>query len=44
MGSTNVATILVRGGLVEIEDDTGDVDLRNAQAIAKSRKLGIWDR
>jgi endonuclease YncB( thermonuclease family) len=44
MESTNVGSILGRGGLAEIEDDTADVDLRNAQAFAKSRKLGIWDR
>lgn len=44
MGSTNVASILVRAGLADLEDDTGDVELRNAQAFAKSRKLGIWDR
>ena len=44
MGSINVASILVRGGLAELDDNTGDADLIKDQAFAKSRKLGIWDR
>jgi endonuclease YncB( thermonuclease family) len=44
IGTTDVALTLVRDGLVELEDNIGDAELVKAQAFAKSRKLGIWDR
>jgi endonuclease YncB( thermonuclease family) len=44
IGATNVALVLVRDGLVELDDNADDADLANAQAFAKNRKLGIWDR
>jgi endonuclease YncB( thermonuclease family) len=43
-GKIDVALILVRDGLVEIEDNVDDAEMVKAQAFAKSRKLGIWDR
>jgi endonuclease YncB( thermonuclease family) len=42
MGSTDVASILVRDGLAELDGTVDDADLVNAQAFAKSHKLGIW--
>jgi endonuclease YncB( thermonuclease family) len=44
MGPTNVATILLREGLAEVESGINDQELADAQAFAKVRKLGIWDR
>jgi endonuclease YncB( thermonuclease family) len=44
MGPINIATILLRDGLAEVESDIKDVELADAQAYAKVRKLGIWDR
>jgi hypothetical protein len=44
MGPTNIATILLRDGLAEVDSGVGDVELLDAQAFAKVRKLGIWDR
>jgi endonuclease YncB( thermonuclease family) len=44
LGTTDVALTLVRDGLVEIDDKVGDAELVKAQAFAKSKKLGIWDR
>jgi endonuclease YncB( thermonuclease family) len=44
MGPTSVATILLRDGLAEVESGINDQELADAQAFAKARKLGIWDR
>ena len=44
IGTTDIALTLVRDGLVELDDNVDDAELVNAQAFAKSRKLGIWDR
>jgi endonuclease YncB( thermonuclease family) len=44
IGKTNIALALVRDGLVELDDNVEDAEMLNAQAFAKSRKLGIWDR
>lgn len=44
MGRDNIALALVREGLVELDDTRDDNDLLFAQAYAKSRRLGIWDR
>jgi endonuclease YncB( thermonuclease family) len=44
IGATDIAATLVRNGLVEIEGDIANTDLMKAQALAKSQKLGIWDR
>jgi endonuclease YncB( thermonuclease family) len=44
MGKIDIALALVRDGLVELDDNVDDVALVNAQAFAKGRKLGIWDR
>jgi hypothetical protein len=43
-GPTNIATILLRDGLAELENGVSDVGLIDAQAFAKVRKLGVWDR
>ena len=44
MGATDIALMLVGDGLVELDGNVDDVELVKAQASAKSRKLGIWDR
>jgi len=44
IGTADIAATLVRNGLVELEGNIGDTELMNAQAFAKSQKLGIWDR
>lgn len=44
IGKTDIALALVRDGLVELDDNIDDVAMVNAQAFAKGRKLGIWDR
>jgi endonuclease YncB( thermonuclease family) len=44
IGTTDIALALVRDGLLELDDTAGDADLANAQASARSAKLGIWDR
>lgn len=44
MGPTDIAIILLRDGLAEVENNFNDQELADAQAFAKVRKLGIWDR
>ena len=44
VGSTDIALMLVRNGLAELDNNIDDADLVNAQASAKSQRLGIWDR
>jgi len=44
LGTTNVALMLVRDGLVQVDENVGDAEMIQAQAFAKSKKLGIWDR
>jgi endonuclease YncB( thermonuclease family) len=44
VGTTNVALALLRNGLVELEENTEDTEMARAQALAKSGRLGIWDR
>jgi endonuclease YncB( thermonuclease family) len=44
MGPIDIAALLTREGLTELDGDADDSELVNAQAAAKSRKLGIWDR
>ena len=43
MGAVDIALMLVQEGLVEA-DDTSDPVLAKAQAFAKLKKIGIWDR
>jgi endonuclease YncB( thermonuclease family) len=43
-GPINIALALVRDGLVEIDENADDAGLVGAQAFAKSKNLGIWDR
>ena len=43
LAASDVALILLRDGLVELDDNIEDAELVNAQAFAKSWKLGIWD-
>ncbi len=43
IGTTDVALTLVRDGLAELDENIKDTEMVNAQAFAKSRKLGIWD-
>jgi endonuclease YncB( thermonuclease family) len=43
MGTTDVALILIRDGLAELDDNIEDDEMVKAQAFAKSQKLGIWD-
>jgi endonuclease YncB( thermonuclease family) len=33
----------IRDGLAELDGNNVDAEVVNAQAFAKSRKLGIWD-
>lgn len=44
MSGTNIAMILVRDGLVELDNNVGDADLVNAEKFAQSQKIGIWNR
>ena len=44
IGAADIATTLVRNGLVEVESNIRDPELSDAQAFAKSKKMGIWDR
>lgn len=44
VGTINLAEMLVREGLVQLDDNVDDADLVKAQASARSRKIGIWDR
>jgi endonuclease YncB( thermonuclease family) len=44
LGTTDIALALVRDGLVEIDDNVDNAEMAKAQAFAKSKKLGIWDR
>ena len=44
LGKIDIALAMVRDGLVELDDNIDDVAMVNAQAFAKGRKLGIWDR
>jgi endonuclease YncB( thermonuclease family) len=43
-GPINIALSLVRDGLVEVDENADDAGLVRAQAFAKSKNLGIWDR
>jgi endonuclease YncB( thermonuclease family) len=43
LGTTDVALTLIRDGLAELDENIEDTEMVNAQAFAKSRKLGIWD-
>lgn len=43
IGTTDVALVLILDGLAELDENIKDTEMVNAQAIAKSRKLGIWD-
>ncbi len=44
IGATDIALALIRDGLVEVDDKSELAELATAQADAKRRKLGIWDR
>ena len=45
IGTTDVAALLARKGLVEIDENTkDDPELIDAQRFAKDQRLGIWDR
>jgi endonuclease YncB( thermonuclease family) len=44
IGTTNVALALLRDGVVELEENIDDAAMVNAQAFAKIRRLGVWDR
>lgn len=44
IGSIDVALMLVRDGLAELDGNIDDAEMKKAQVSAKSQKLGIWDR
>jgi endonuclease YncB( thermonuclease family) len=44
IGTTNVALALLRDGVVELEGNIDDTEMERAQTLAKSGRLGIWDR
>lgn len=44
LGESDIAAKLVRDGLAEMSDGVTDASLLSAQTLAKSQKLGIWDR
>jgi len=43
-GATDIVLPLIHDGLAELDDNIKDTEMVNAQAFAKSQKLGIWDR
>ena len=44
LGATDIAAMLVRNGLADVEKNNVDPAVLSAQSFAKSQKLGVWDR
>ena len=44
MNDTNIALVLIRKGLAALDPKATELALRDAQRVARSQKLGIWDR
>lgn len=44
LGQSDIALTLVREGLVELDENAQNPEFVNAQASAKSQKIGIWDK
>lgn len=43
-GSQDVALMLARHGLAEVDNSSAEAELLAAQAEARKKKIGIWDR
>jgi endonuclease YncB( thermonuclease family) len=43
MGEIDIASILIRDGLAELDQTSDNAELMKAQALAKRSRLGIWD-